>query len=215
MNQNSAYLKPMYHFIQFLWGISIFVGIFLLVNILSNSHNVRPPVNFKVSKAGEVVQSQTFPFTIERAYGHISYPEGYQPPTLDLLIYHGSEIIEFLLSLFILFQIKTMTKQTLTGHTFNTRNSQRLQWIGWTILVLGLFSYIESIYSHYHFDGTLFVESITDWKDKSKAYQSGYWLGRAFRFLNSPFLWAGLSTLVLSLVFKEGTTLKEEVDLTI
>jgi len=215
MNQSSTYLKPLYHFIQFFWGISIFIAFILLLNMVIHPHEVNPPVNFSVSKAGEVIQGQTHPFSIKRAHGHVTYPEGYQPSLIDMLVYHGSKVIELLLGLFIIFQIKTMLKQTLTGNTFNTRNSQRLQWIGWTILIVGLLQYVESIYSNYYFDGTLFLEPISNWRDKSFSHQSGYVLGWSFAFLSSPFFLAGFSALILSLVFKEGTTLKEEADLTI
>jgi len=215
MNQSNHSLKLAHNFIQFLWGISLFIAFALIMNILSRPYDVRPPVNFKVSEAGEVIQNQTHTFSINHAHGHVNYQEGYQPSLTTMLVYHGTEIVEFLLGLFILFQIKTMTNQALTGNTFNVRNSQRLQWIGWTILVLGVLKYAENIYSHYHFDGTLFLEPITDRRDKSSAYRSGYVLGRIYAFLRSPFLLAGLSALILSLIFQEGTTLKKEVDLTI
>jgi len=212
LSSNSVYmlLKAI-----FIFGV---IGFFAsILKGVAQPYNISQPIHFSIKDAGELVKNEKHKISISSARGKIRYSSEYTPPIKTLIVYHGSRIARGALILFILFQMREIAQQAVGGNPFTNKSSSRLLTMGWAVLGLAFLLVLEQFFTIYSFEGKLNDVLASDREQAYKSgYKTGFILGNSLaRLTSSSYLYVGLFLIVLSNIFRTGTAMKEEVDLTI
>lgn len=208
--------RAMYNIFHVAWILMIVLFLIRISITIVQPTDISIPIHFSIQDAGNVVGYENHKISITSAEGLIKYDKAYQPPMLTIIAYQFKSLFKFALIVFIFSQIRLILKNTIDLNPFNNKNSQRLYWIGLAILTIGLLKIFTMLFTYYHIDPNNLILDKSVENYRSDSFNVGYRLGKTLiSSLLSPYIYMGLVTIVLSKVFTTGTTLKEQVDLTI
>ena len=215
-NNFSITTKAIYNIFHVAWILMIGLFLIMIIKTIVQPTDISVPIIFNINDAGHLTGLENSKISITNAEGLLKYDEAYQPSLMTIIAYHSKVLLKGALLLYILSQIRIILKTASKHNTFNNNNSQRLLKIGWAILAIGLLHVLTTMFSYYSFDVShLNLDKNVDC-NCSDSYKAGRKIGRTLSSaLLNPSLYIGLATIALSTAFKTGSTMKEEVDLTI
>lgn len=208
--------KTIYNISHIAWVV---VTCFLLLRIIISivqPTDIGIPIYFTVQDAGDIAGYENQKVSIDLADGVLKFDKTYQPSLISMIAYHSKILLRLSLLVFILNQVRLILKNAIDNNPFNSLNSQRLLRIGWAILAIGILKALTVLFAQYSFDSSqlnLNQNIDCNCSDASNTgLKAGVLLGAT---LFNSYFFMGLITIALSRAFRTGTTLKEEIDLTI